>query len=245
MSSEAACFPDSLARTSEVCAPSHRAPDITSGFPNAIPTQTPTSDCSLPAVIPITEISDELLLEQVGHGTKEALSILFRRHARTVRNVAHRILKDEAEAEDLVQDVFIFLLRKASLFSRSNGSARSWIVHIAYHRAFDRRRHLITRHFYACQDIAQAALTVADRRYETLLHEWSLERIYGKQSAVRLRELLTPSQLMTIELHFFEGYSLEEIAERLDQTLGNVRNHYHRGLEKLRKPAFARKLRSK
>jgi RNA polymerase sigma-70 factor (ECF subfamily) len=48
-----------------------------------------------------------------------------------------------------------------------------------------------------------------------------------------------------MELHFFEGYTLEEVAERLGQTLANIRNHYYRGLEKLRKPAFANKLRPK
>jgi RNA polymerase sigma-70 factor (ECF subfamily) len=67
----------------------------------------------------------------------------------------------------------------------------------------------------------------------------------GRESAARLRELLSPAQLSTIELHFFEGYALEEIADRLGQSLSNIRNHYYRGLEKLRKPAFANKLRSK
>jgi RNA polymerase sigma-70 factor (ECF subfamily) len=159
--------------------------------------------------------------------------------------VAYRILRNEAEADDLVQDVFIFIFRKAALFDGSHGSARSWIVHVAYHRAFDRRRYLTTRHFYADQGLQDAALNVADCRSDTFPHEWSLEGVWGKTSAARLRELLSPDQLATIELHFFEGFTLEEVAERLGQSLGKVRHHYYRGLEKLRKPAFARKLRSK
>jgi RNA polymerase sigma-70 factor (ECF subfamily) len=162
-----------------------------------------------------------------------------------VRNVAHCILRDEAEADDLVQDVFIFIFRKAALFSAAHCTARSWIVQVTYHRAFNRRRYLIKRHFYAIREIDDAALNVPDCRYETLFTEWSLERMWGRDSAARLRELLSPSQLSTIELHFFEGCTFEEVAERLGQTLANVRHHYHRGLEKLRKPAFSRKLRSK
>jgi RNA polymerase sigma-70 factor, ECF subfamily len=246
MSSEAAAyFPEALTSASEVRAPAHSASETLSNLPDKDQPQVDTSQSSANAVIQIDEIPDETLLEQVCQGTKEALGILFRRHARIVRNVAYRILRNEAEADDLVQDVFIFIFRKAVLFNASKSTARSWIVQVTYHRAFDRRRHLIARHFYASRGLEDADLNVADGRYEILFSEWSLDGIWGKESAARLRELLSPSQLSTIELHFFEGYTLEEIADRLGQTLGNIRHHYHRGLEKLRKPAFAKKLRSK
>jgi RNA polymerase sigma-70 factor (ECF subfamily) len=201
--------------------------------------------CAVDAIGNSADISNEVLLQQVCQGTKEALAQLFRRHAGTVRNVAYRILRNEEEADDLVQDVFVYIFRKAALFRASRGPALSWIVQVAYHRAFDRRRRLITRHFYASLGLEEAALTVPDRSSETSSYEWSLEGVWGRESAAKLRELLSPSQLTTIELYFFEGYTLEEIAERLGQTLGNVRHHYYRGLEKLRRPAFAGKLRSK
>ncbi|MBB6142996.1 RNA polymerase sigma-70 factor (ECF subfamily) [Silvibacterium bohemicum] len=244
MSSEAAAlFPDALASTSEVRGTVQGAAAISSDPPDNV--RHNTYEASASTVIPITEISDEALLEQVCQGTREALGILFRRHARTVRNVAYRILRNEAEAEDLVQEIFIFIYRKAALFNVSGGTARSWIVQVTYHRAFDRRRHLITRHFYTSQEIDDAALNMADRRYEILFSEWSLEDVWGRDWAEKLRELLSPSQLSTIELYFFEGYTFDEIAGRLGQTLSNTYNHYYRGLEKLRKSAFARKLRSK
>lgn len=246
MSSEAtAYFPDALASTSEVRGPTHGTSKTPAALPDQLQPQIDTSEPSVNLGTQIPGISDEALLEQVCQGGREALALLFRRHARIVRNVAYRILRNEAEADDLVQDVFIFLFRKAALFNSSRGTARSWIVQVTYHRAFDRRRHLNTRHFYASRGLEDVALNVADPRYEILFSEWSLESIWGKESATRLRELLSPSQLSTIELHFFEGYTLEEIADRLGQSLGNIRNHYYRGLEKLRKPAFANKLRSK
>jgi RNA polymerase sigma-70 factor, ECF subfamily len=201
--------------------------------------------CEADSVANVADLSDEALLEQASQGGREALAQLFRRHARTVRNVAYRILRNEAEADDLVQDVFLFLFRKAALFNPSRGRALSWIVQVTYHRAFDRRRQLITRHFYASLPIEEGALKVPDPGAETPCSEWTLEAVWGRESAAKLRELFSPSQLATIELYFFEGYTLEEIAERLGQTLGNVRHHYYRGLEKLRKSAFAEKFRSK
>jgi RNA polymerase sigma-70 factor (ECF subfamily) len=239
MSSEAAYFPDVIATSSE-------ADEFVRGVSGLEPGATHCDAASRPlCVAQPPEMSDELLMEQVLEGTREALALLFRRHALRVRNVAYRILRNEAEAEDLVQDVFIFIFRKAALFDATHGSARSWIVHITYHRAFDRRRYLITRHFYADQDPEDALSHVADRHSKTFLHEWSFEGVWGKASAARLRELLSPDQLATIQLHFFEGFTLEEVAERLEQSIGKVRHHYYRGLEKLRMPAFARKLRSK
>lgn len=246
MTSEAAAyFPKALTSTSEVREPAHGASENSSDLLNKVQPQSDVPVRPVDTVIQITEISDETLLEQVSQGIKEALAHLFRRHARTVRNVACRILRNEAEADDLVQDVFIFIFRKAALFSASHCTARSWIIQATYHRAFDRRRYLNTRHFDVSRGLEDAALQVVDHQYETLFSGRSLEDIWGRESAARLRELLSPAQLSTIELHFFEGYTLEEIADRLGQTLGNIQHHYYRGLEKLRKPAFASKLRSK
>jgi RNA polymerase sigma-70 factor, ECF subfamily len=240
MSSEAAAFfPDALSNNGV------RAADSISSADSSV--LTAASHVAPHAVreSPAADPSDELLLEQLGRGDRDALSCLFRRHAHIVRNVARRILRHDAEAEDLVQDVFIFLLRKAALFKASHGSARSWIVQVTYHRAFNRRSYLKSRHFYTSKDPEEVMLAAVHRRAELHFVEWSLEGVWGKESAARLRELLSPSQLLTIQLHFFEGYTLEEIADRLGQNLGNVQHHYYRGLEKLRRPAFTGKLRSK
>ena len=87
-----------------------------------------------------TDLSDEVLVAQVCGGSREALAILFRRYARLVHTVANRILRDSAEADDLLQEVFLFIHRKGGAFDASKSSARSWIVQMAYHRAIDRRR---------------------------------------------------------------------------------------------------------
>jgi RNA polymerase sigma-70 factor (ECF subfamily) len=239
MGSEAAYFPDALSNAD--------APARDPGYADSSAHSGDETQLVQPLEIAalLSPHTDESLLEQVAKGDREALSHLFRRHAQVVRNVARRILRHEAEADDLVQEVFIFLFRRASVFKATHGTARSWIVQVTYSRAFNRRAYLNTRHFYTSTDLEGAMLTVAQRQAEAHFIDWSLDGVWGKETATRLRQQLSPSQLATIELHFFEGYTLEEIADRTGQTLGNVRHHYYRGLEKLRRPAFAGKLRSK
>jgi RNA polymerase sigma-70 factor, ECF subfamily len=245
MSSEAAYFPDALASTPEALGLGHSAPEVPADLLNetAPPLDVPVRHTG--SVIEISEISDELLLEQVRDGAKDALAFLFRRHARSVRNVAYRILRNEAEADDLVQEVFLFIFRKAALFDAAGGAARSWIFQVAYHRAFDRRRHLTFRNFYTNKELEDTAFRLADHRKEPLFHELSIEGIFGKELTARFNARLTAEQRETIQLFFFEGYALKEIAELTGRSLVNVRNHYYRGLERLRKYVLPEKMRSR
>ncbi len=245
MSSEAAYFPDALVSRPDV----RDAADCASENPLELgDTVEPPSEGirdPLESVIPICELSDRLLLEQVQQGDKEALGFLFRRHARAVRNVACRILRNEAEADDLVQEVFLFIFRKATLFDATQGAARSWIFQVAYHRAFDRRRYLNSRHFYTSQDLEETRRHLADPRDELPFHELSMEGILGKQLTARFNVRLTLEQRDTIRLFFFEGYALKEIAQLTGRSLVNVRSHYYRGLARLRKYVLPEKMRSK
>ncbi|HXM12464.1 MAG TPA: sigma factor-like helix-turn-helix DNA-binding protein, partial [Terriglobales bacterium] len=74
------------------------------------------------------------------------------------------------------------------------------------------------------------------RRYEN-----SIEEVLGRIGLGKLFGVLSEVQRQTLGLHLLEGYSFEEIAVKLDQTRGNVKHHYFRGLEKLRKQIFIRK----
>ena len=86
-----------------------------------------------------TILSDEALIAEVCLGGREALAILFRRYARVVRGVALRVLKDGAEADDLVQDVFLLIHRLCRAFDSSKASAQFWILQMTYRRAISRR----------------------------------------------------------------------------------------------------------
>jgi RNA polymerase sigma-70 factor, ECF subfamily len=209
-------------------------------FPSLVVLKTDAqpADSTVPSVS--GDLSDESLMVRVGEKGGEALALLFRRYSRLVRGVALRILRDASEADDLLQDIFLFVHRKASIFDPSKGSVRSWIVQMTYQRAIDRRRYLQSRHFYTRLDL-DGAEDLADFREGR--EEGELRgRLVGNATIGGLLDSLTQDQRNTLMLYFFEGYAFAEIAEKLNQSLGNIRNHYYRGLDKLRKQIFPSKL---
>jgi RNA polymerase sigma-70 factor (ECF subfamily) len=228
VSSEAAAYlSNAVPQVSEI----DRSPYVTLSATRS----TDTSSDQITAIDTLAkEQSDEILILNISNGSREALSILFQRRARTVFNVASRILKDNSEAEDLVQDLFLFLFHKASQFDPTKGSAASWIIQMTYHRAIDRRRYLTTRNHYNAQEFNED-------RHQATRGQISISDVAARVLLHKLRAELSPEQRETLELHFFEGYTFHEIAERTGQALGNVRHHYYRGLERLRSHVFSGK----
>jgi RNA polymerase sigma-70 factor, ECF subfamily len=188
----------------------------------------------------IGKVSDEHLLSRTTSGDKEALGLLFQRYVRAIRSIGRRILRDDAEADDLVQDLFLFIQRKCAIFDSSKSSAGSWIVHMAYQRAIERRRYLATRHFYNHEDILSRGSDVVGN--PTVENDYSAEAVFGRNGLEKVLDALSEDQRETLRLHFFEGYTMAEISVKLAQPLGNVRHHYYRGLDKLRKQMFGRKV---
>jgi RNA polymerase sigma-70 factor (ECF subfamily) len=187
--------------------------------------------------------SDEALMSLICEGNKDALASLFRRYARIVRGVAYRVLRDTSEADDLLQDIFLLVHRLCGTFDSSKGSLRFWILQMTYRRAISRRRYLTSRHFYTRLDLDQAANQMGELSTESRRHDGSMEGALDRREALQswFAEL-SESQRQTFQLFFFEGYTFEEIAAKLGQTVGNARNHYYRGLDKLRKQISAGKL---
>jgi RNA polymerase sigma-70 factor (ECF subfamily) len=183
--------------------------------------------------------SDEEVMARLQSNDSNALEILFERYSRMVLWIARSIVRDNGEAEDVVQDAFFYLYKKSRLFDGSKGSAKNWISQIALHRALDKKSHLARRGFYAGTDIGSLD--------DSLLGETDLEREIGaKLNRVQLErafEQLPKIQRLTLELFYFEGLELREISERLNEPLGNSRHHFYRGLERLRKSAFVQQLR--
>lgn len=192
--------------------------------------------CAQTAPLP-ENVSDESLLSRICIGDREALAALFERYARLTRSVAARILRDTAEAEDLVQDLFLYIQRKCGIFDSSKSTARSWIVQMAYHRALDRRRYLQSREFYAQPFFQSNGVQVVGK--PTSESDYSAEAVFGRNGLEQIVNALSADQRETLRLHFFEGYTLLELSEKLGQPLGNVRHHYYRALDKLRKGMFA------
>jgi RNA polymerase sigma-70 factor (ECF subfamily) len=204
-------------------------------FP-VLPLPTETAACISSPVgqtLAQTDASDEALLARVVGGDQQALGCLFQRYGRLLRSIAARILGDGSEAEDLVQDLFLFIHRKSAVFDCSKSSGRSWIVQMAYHRAISRRRYLVTRQFYTHENVERVEEQVVGAA--TTENDYSAEAVLGRNGLEKVMEALTDDQRETLQLHFFEGYTLAEISEKMGQPHGNVRHHYYRGLAQLRK----------
>ena len=189
-----------------------------------------------------TQLSDEALMARLCEGDKEALASLFRRYACSVRVVVYRVLRDTSEADDLLQDVFLLIHRLCKTFDSSKGPARFWILQMAYRRAISRRRYLTSRHFYTRLDLDDAASDLADPRISSDQLEELIDGRIGNGGLQQVFEALSESQRQTLRLFFIEGYTLDEIATKLGQSRGNVKHHYFRGLERLRKELFGGKL---
>jgi RNA polymerase sigma-70 factor, ECF subfamily len=186
------------------------------------------------AARPPEEPSDETLIARVCADDSEALGLLFSRYARLVWTIAHRILRNSEEADDLLQDLFLLVRRRASVFDPSKGTVRSLLIQMCYQRAFSRRRDLARRHFYSSGEVTENT-TLAKPSLSVPFYDESLEARFGRTVLQRALEDLTAEQRETLRLCFFEGHTLEEVAVQLGQSYGNVRHHYYRGLEKLRK----------
>jgi RNA polymerase sigma-70 factor (ECF subfamily) len=184
--------------------------------------------------------SDEELMAGLQAKDGNSLDLLFDRYSRLVFAIALRTLNDRSEAEDIVQEVFFSLYRKAALFDPAKGAAKGWVVQVAFSRARDRRAHLLRRGFYSGTDV--------DSLHDTLVGQTDVEReVEMKLDFSRLRgafEELTSMQQQTLALFYFEGLELREIGERLGEPFGNVRHHFYRGLERLRKSAAVKRLRN-
>jgi RNA polymerase sigma-70 factor, ECF subfamily len=189
------------------------------------------------------ETCDEGLMARICEGDNEALASLFRRYARVVRGVAYRVLRDASEADDLLQDIFLLIHRKCSMFDPSRGPARFWILQMTYHRAIARRRYLNSRHFYTRVDLEDLGRELAAPTTGWLGAKDSGDGLLGREGLQKFLEGLSDNQRKTLQLFFIEGHTLGEIASKLNQTRGNVKNHYFRGLDRLRKQIFGNKLR--
>src|SRR6266481_3472058 len=85
---------------------------------------------------------DEFVMRRIQSGDKQALGVLYDRYSRLILSVGLRILRDSSEAQELVQDVFLYVFQKSQDFNASKASLKSWIVQIAYSRAFNKREYL-------------------------------------------------------------------------------------------------------
>ena len=159
------------------------------------------------------------LLRRLTGGDAAALGELYDRYAGLVNGLALRILRNTAEAEDVVQEVFVQIWRQAERFDPDRGSPEAWLCAIARTRALDRLRRRVSRR----EEPGEAApgVTAAPRTEEALAVRKAMEG-------------LSPDQRHALELAYYEGLTHTEIAARLGEPLGTVKTRIRSAMIRLR-----------
>lgn len=175
-------------------------------------------------------VADDDLLGNMGQGCTECFALLFRRYCRPVFAIAFRILRDRAEAEDILQEVFLAIHLQQERFDPARGNVRTWVLQFAYFKALLRRRYLRIRNFYKSEELTEIREVRRSHPSEVLgmnAGEWARYVETGING-------LKPKQRQVIELVHFQGYTLRETADIAGETLANTRNYYYRGMKALR-----------
>ncbi len=177
-----------------------------------------------------TANDDELLLARVAQGDQAALGTLYDRYATPLYSLAIKMLANEAEAQDVLHDVFLSVWNKAAGFRADRGSAFSWTVALLRNRIIDRirarRRHgeLIEANAPDLEPSGSAASSSAENCVTN-------ERAREVRAAM---SQISDDQRQVLRLAFFEGLTQAEIAEKLEEPLGTIKARAQRGMAKLR-----------
>jgi len=185
--------------------------------------------------------SDTDLMDALRGGCNDALAVLFERHSALVFRIARAILRDDGEAEETVQRVFLDVFRAVSQFNSARGSFKTWLLQYAYHRTINRREHLQANHFYNREELDE--LTPAELFYGA----GHLVCLPPQEVACLVEQvlaLLEPRQRKVIELTYFEGLTADEVAKATGNSASSVRNNLYRGLSKLRNAVLENKSRA-
>lgn len=180
----------------------------------------------------LRSLTDEALCREVVKGNHEAFLVLFDRYWQDVFRLAYSVLRNEAEAEDLVQGLFLEVHTTMLRYDEQRGSFRTLLLRYAYTRAIDHRRHLESRRYYS-------SVQIEDLDAEALAQDASLAFGLSMEDGTRLIEQglehLDEKQRAAVTAYFFRGLSVNEIANELGESLGNARHHLYRGLERMRR----------
>lgn len=173
------------------------------------------------------QISDLDLLHAVARGEEGALTALYDRYRLILFGLLVRILNSREEAEDVLQEVFLQVWRRAADFDEGRGRPFTWLVTLARSRAIDRLRVLAARQRLSDSAALEVTAEASDAVADTL---------HAEQREIIARALasLPAEQRRALKLAYFEGLTQSEIAARLGSPLGTVKTRMRAGMTTLR-----------
>jgi RNA polymerase sigma-70 factor (ECF subfamily) len=174
----------------------------------------------------LAHLSDEALVALCARSEQSALAELYDRFGRPAYGLALRILRDEALAEDAVQESFLAVWRTAARFVPDRGKASTWILTLVHRRSVDIvRREERRRADTLDQSPEQASRDTVEEEAWLRLQRERVQEALGK---------LPDQQREAIELAYYGGFTQSELADRLGQPLGTIKSRMFMGLARLR-----------
>jgi RNA polymerase sigma-70 factor (ECF subfamily) len=179
--------------------------------------------------------SDQELLAAIAEKDSAAIAELYDRYSRIVYGALLRLLRDTDDAEDILQEVFIQVWRKASTYQSSLGAPKQWMIRIAHNRAINLIRSKRSKMKQSEVSISEDG-TIASGSMEI-----AGDDLFAKATAAEHNRLLQDAlgtlpedQQHLLDLSFLQGYSHGEISEMLKMPLGTVKTKIRNGLLALR-----------
>ena len=180
-------------------------------------------------VVPSDKADDDgALVARIARRDPDALGELYDRYGRTVFGVLYRILGAPEPAEEVAQDAFHAVWRRASTYRADRGSVRTWLLAIARNAAIDWRRTKGKRGEREAKIDLVAELTEETRVDDRVIASLRAERVRAAVAA------LPSEQRVVLSLAFWSGLSQAEIATRTGAPLGTVKSRVRLGMAKLR-----------
>ncbi len=173
--------------------------------------------------------NDRALIARIESRDADALALLYDRHSARLFGLAQRILGDTGEAEEVLQEVFLYVWKAAASFDASRGPVLAWLLVATRSRSIDRLRSRRPGGSVGVRSLEEApeAASREDLEADAAGREWEAQ---CRAAIAGLPE----DQRRALELAYFEGLTHQEIARRTATPLGTVKTRVRLGLMKLR-----------
>ncbi len=168
----------------------------------------------------------DALLPRVALGDSQAFEALYDVMGASVYGLARRVVRDPSRAEDVTQEAFLEVWRKAPSFDANRGSAKTWVMTIVHRRAVDAVRRNESQKRY------DGRATV-----DEVSHDEPADRLLEQEEHTAVRgclDTLTELQLESVRLAYFNGYTYAEVATLLGKPLPTIKTRMRDGLIRLR-----------